>query len=172
MTVGFLKIFPVHRGNVFVASDGITYLLCDGSSYARSSYPSLSPIWPSGAYNSDDTNIHMPDLTDIEIRCWSSEGAFDPDVNSRIALSGVLPVGSGIGSFQDAEMITHAHVDRQATRTIAGGGGQLSTTRIITSAVETQNTSIATGGSGTIGAASSSALKLHHTKVFYYIAAT
>jgi hypothetical protein len=60
MTVGFLKIFPVHRGNVFTASDGVTYLLCDGSSYARTSYPSLSPIWPSGAYNSDDTNIHLP----------------------------------------------------------------------------------------------------------------
>ena len=170
MTVGFLKIFPVHRGAVFTATDGITYLLCDGSSYARTSYPSLSPIWPSGAYGSDDTNIHMPDLTDIELRCWSAEGAFDPEVNSRTALSGVLPVGSGIGSFQDAEMSLHAHVDRQSNRTIAGGGGQLSNQTITQQDVDTVNTAIQ--GTGNVGSADSNALKVHHTKVFYYIAAS
>lgn len=170
MSVGFLKIFPVHRGDVFIASDGISYLLCNGKSYARSSYPSLSPIWPSGAYGSDDTNIHLPDLTDIELRAWSSEGAFDPDVNSRIALSGVLPVGSGIGSFQDAEMSKHAHVDQQVNITIAGGGGQLSNQSVKLEDVNTENTTVQ--GAGSLGAADSNALVLHHTKVFYYIAAS
>jgi hypothetical protein len=112
----------------------------------------------------------MPDLTDIELRAWSPEGAFDPDVNSRTALSGVLPVGSGIGSFQDAEMSKHAHVDQQSNITIAGGGGQLANQTVTTQDVDTQNTSIQ--GTGSVGAADSTALKLHHTKVFYYLAAS
>ena len=67
MAAGFLKIFPVHRGNAFTGSDGINYILLNGLSYARTAYPDLSLLWPSGAYGSDDTNMHMPDLTDLDV---------------------------------------------------------------------------------------------------------
>jgi len=171
MTVGFLKVFPVHRGSVFTGADGISYILCDGSSYPRSSFPSLSPVWPSGSYGSDDTNIHVPDLTDIEIRCWSNQGAYDPDVNSRIALSGSFPVGSGIGSYQAAEMGLHAHVDQQANLTMCGGGNDANAARNVNiNSVATQNISIQ--GTGSLGPNDSNALVLAHTKVFYYIAAS
>jgi len=171
MAVGFLKIFPVHRGDTFVSSNGINYILCNGSSHSRASYPLLSLVWPSGAYGSDDDNIHVPDLTDIQIRAWSDEGFFDPDVNSRIALSVTLPVGSGLGSFQDAEMAVHTHRDSQAS------AGQRSTgnnpnANCAQNTTATPSTGINIQGSGVVGAADSTAMKLPHTKIFYYISAS
>lgn len=171
MAAGFLKIFPVHRGNAFTGSDGINYILLNGLSYARTAYPDLSLLWPSGAYGSDDTNMHMPDLTDLELRAWSSAGYFDPGVEARTALSGTLPVGSGMGSFQDAEMQVHTHLDSQA-----GAGGRSTgnnpnrNAAINSSSVD--STGITIEGSGSVGAADSNALKLAHTKVYFYIAAS
>jgi len=171
MAVGFLKIFPVHRGDAFIGSDGTQYILLNGLSYSRQTYPLLSDIWPSGAYGSDDTNMHMPDLNDVELRAWSSAGYFDPGVNSRIALSGTLPVGSGLGSFQDAEMQVHTHTDSSR------GAGGLSTgnnpnRNCAQNTSFVDSTGITIEGTGVVGPADSTALKLPHTKVYFYIAAS
>lgn len=170
MTVGFVRLFPVHRGTSFVSADNRTYLLCNGSSHSRATYPVLSSVWPSGAYGSTSDNIHLPNLTDIELRCWSA-GGFDPEVNSRIALSGVLPVGSGCGSFQNAGMATHAHVDDQGILIMSGGGGNPPSSTTVNKSLVTTD-SITVSGTGNVGSADVTALKLPHTKVYYYICAT
>lgn len=176
MSVGQVRVFPVHLGKAFTTSQGYTYLLCDGSSYARSTYPVLSQIWPSGAYGSTTSNIHLPDLKDIALRGQTVVfNGTDPDVASRTALSGVLPVTSGIGSFQTGQMKLHTHLDSQTTSTAEQQNnsnskanpnyGDVPTTATIASGYASSTTNV------TISGSVSTATVLPHTKVYFYITA-
>jgi len=106
--LGQLVIMPQSRGDTFSAT-GLTYALCNGQSLLRSSFSSLSAVWPSGAYGSDDTNLVLPDFTDNFLRGCDFERDTDPSVATRSAQAGNIPVTSGIGSFQAFALESHSH---------------------------------------------------------------
>jgi len=178
MAIGNLAMKCVHRGVTYSGIDGVVWLLCNGSSYARSSYPNLSVFWPSGAYGSTSTHIHLPNLTDIYLRGYSPTNGFDPAVETRTALSGILPVGSGCGAFQTASMASHVHQDSQNYD--PGGAGSSVPTQSYSEVVLSGVTSSGTVASGYDGVQSRvqisgtvvEATDVSSTRVYFYIAAT
>jgi len=180
VTVGSIKIFPVHLGDAFTAPNGVVYLLCNGKSYSRSTYSSLSTVWPSGSYGSDDVNIHLPDLNNIALRGQTTYvNSFDPDVASRTALSGSLPTTSGIGSYQASELELHFHLDSQEFDQTYYTAGNAAFTQYQSNNGDVPTTATVVSGYGTsstppvtLSGSSSSSLGLPHTKVYFYITAT
>jgi hypothetical protein len=177
MSVGFIGFKSVHRGLAYVSDDGLTWLLCDGRAVSRATYPNLSNIWPSGAYGSTDTDIHLPNLDNIAFRAQSSYKPYDTDFQSRTALSGTLPVGSGLGSYQVAGMQLHTHQDSQTTSTAAQNRNDGNTYSVLTfTDVPTQAT-IASGYTSTptpvvVSGTTEASLDVAHTKLYFYICAT
>ncbi len=119
----------VHRGDVFV-NNNVTYLLLNGQSASRTTYTEISSVWPSGAYGGGDitTDMHFPDVDGLCLRGADFESNNDPDKSTRTALSGFLPVGDEIGSFQANTIKSHSHVS--GTQNLphpdprCGGGGE------------------------------------------------
>lgn len=178
MAIGNLAMKCVHRGVTYSGTDGVVWLLCNGSSYARSSYPNLSVFWPSGAYGSTSTHMHLPNLTDIYLRGYSPTNGFDPAVETRTALSGILPVGSGCGAFQTANMASHVHQDSQSYE--SGGAGTempFETANTVVLSSVTSSGTVASGYNGVqsrvlISGTVVGATDVSSTRVYFYIAAT
>ena len=115
--IGQISYKSNHRGALYTVNS-VVYALCDGQALSRTSYPKLSNFWPSGAYGSTDTSIHLPDLDNVFLRAHDFSRGVDPDINERFALSDTLPSGDVIGSYQLGDMRAHDHVSGSAERNI------------------------------------------------------
>lgn len=177
MAAGFISFKCVHRGLAYVAADGTTWLLCDGRAVPRSTYPSLSAIWASGAYGSTSTNIHLPDLNNIALRAYPSHKPYDTDFQTRTALSGVLPVGSGIGAYQVANMELHTHDDAQLNYNGGQNRNDGNTYSVLNLQSVSTTATVASGYGSTlspvvISGSAASVTDVSHTKLYFYISAT
>lgn len=107
--IGHIVYSSTHRGTSYT-SNGNTYVLLNGQTVSRSTAGLLSAYWPTDAYGSTSTVCVMPDLSTG--RCFrgsSFDSGRDPDFASRTTSSGQLPVTSGVGSLQSAQMGDHTH---------------------------------------------------------------
>lgn len=115
--IGQINYKSTHRGDLYTV-DNTVYALCNGQALSRATYQRLSYLWPSGAYGSTDTSIHLPDLNGVFLRAKDFSRGVDPDVSERFALSGVLPSGDVVGSYQLGDMRDHIHASGSAERNI------------------------------------------------------
>lgn len=150
MTVGRIVCSLYHMGTL-TTINGRSYALLNGQSVSRSTYTGLSDVWPSGAYRSTTSSMHLPDTNGLYLRGADFGSSNDPDVALRVALSGVLPSGTAVGSYQTANAKSHAHASGTQSATanqIYGGGGENATNS--TGLVSTTD-AIVSGTSASIG---------------------
>jgi microcystin-dependent protein len=85
------------------------WLICDGSTLNRFTYPNLFARIQY-IYGGSGTYFKIPDLRGYFIRSWNWTGGVDPDPRS-------------LGSFQDHALQQHQHIMNWGTRAVASGGG-------------------------------------------------
>lgn len=96
------------------------WLLCDGTSYARTAFPNLFAAISTNFGTASATTFNVPDLRGRFIRGWSSLASGltrDPDSTIRTAMTTGGAVGNLVGSMQLDEFKAHTH----ATTFIAAG---------------------------------------------------
>jgi len=175
--IGRIIFSLTHKGDVFEAS-GATYILLNGQEVDRTTYDQLSDVWASGCYGAGDVDspMHMPDTNGLCLRGADFLSGNDVFVSTRTALSGVIPFGSGIGSYQVNQIKGHSHVSGSMEQThpdcIMGGGGEGPGQASSTSSSTTVSTIEGLNKNRPIHFNKSSVqFDVDHTKVYYYIAA-
>ena len=129
MAVGQVILMFADQGAEFTAGS-ITCLKLNGQEVSRSDHETLSVVWPSGSYGggNDTEPMHMPDTDGMYLRGYAFNSENDPEADTRYAVSGFLPSGNKVGSFQAAQITAHFHVS--GSQNVAGprqqqhGGGE------------------------------------------------
>jgi len=116
--LGHVLFSSVNRGSSFIDAVGNTYVLMNNQTLLRSSFPDLSSYWPNGSFGSTDSLMVIPNIQDLVFRGADIGRGVDIGVSNRTSLSGVIPSGLTIGSYQIADMPSHVHV----SGTIPSGG--------------------------------------------------
>lgn len=94
-------------GDISKIPDG--WLLCDGTPYLRTAYPTLFSVIGESWGNGDGTNtFNVPDLRGYFLRGVDKTTITDIDAADRIALNGGN-TGSNVGSYQQDELASHDH---------------------------------------------------------------
>lgn len=86
-----------------------SWLVCDGTSFARNKYSDLFAAI-GGAFGTDgETNFAVPDLRGYFLRAPDDGKGFDPDTDSRTAMGPDGNVGDKVGSVQPDSVAFHSH---------------------------------------------------------------
>jgi len=88
------------------------YLICDGTSYLRSSYPTLFSAIGTAYGTADVTHFNVPDLRGQFLRGVSGVSANDPDKTSRIPSGFGGNSGNNVGSLQYYQIQSHSHTGK------------------------------------------------------------
>jgi hypothetical protein len=107
--LGHIIYSSYYKGATYQDATKKTYAYCNGQTLLRADYLELSLYFPTGAFGSTATHIHLPDLTNIHLRGLDLGRTVDVDRASRVALSGSAPVGDNLGAYQTATMLLHTH---------------------------------------------------------------
>ncbi len=99
------------------------WLLCDGSSYPRATYPVLSTVIAS-SFGGSGSDFFVPDLRGRFLRGVDGIAGRDPDKASRTASNSGGQTGNNVGSLQADELKAHDHTI-QLTNSAGGFGGSL-----------------------------------------------
>jgi hypothetical protein len=173
MTVGRIVCSLYHLGTITTIQN-TTFALLNGQSVSRSSYPTLSTLWPSGAYTSTSTNIHLPQTNTLYLRGANFGGSGDPDSSVRAALSGTQPSGVSVGSYQISNVKQHAHASGSASADLTSNSQfTTDTSRSKTDAATTTVSTISSSVAGTRPIQFNAAgvdFDVDNTKVYFYIA--
>lgn len=76
------------------------YLICDGASYLRATYPNLFSAIGTAYGTADGTHFNVPDIRGLFLRGVTGASANDPDAISRTALKTGGATGNNVGSYQ------------------------------------------------------------------------
>lgn len=117
--LGHIIFSSVNKGTSFLSATGATYVLMNNQTLLRTSYPYLSNYWPEGSFGSTSGFMVIPNLQDLVLRGADIGRGADENVLNRTSISGVLPSGATVGSYQIAAMPSHIHV----SGTFASGTG-------------------------------------------------
>jgi len=172
MTVGRIVCSLYHLGTITTIQN-TTFALLNGQSVSRSSYPTLSTLWPSGAYTSTSTNIHLPQSNTLYLRGANFGGSGDPDSSVRAALSGTQPSGVSVGSYQISNVKQHLHASGTAP---VGATAPQSINESLTTITSASSSRVSTTSSSVAGTrpiqfnASGVEFDVDNTKVYFYIA--
>lgn len=169
---GQILLSAVHRGTLFSYA-GKTFVLLNGQAISRTTYPTLSTVWPSGAYGGGHTTtpMHMPNTAGLYLRGADFARGADPGSNSRTTLSGILPTASGVGSFQATALKSHSHVSGTQNgpyNSCMEGGGE-GAERNITSSSQLGNGVVILSNTRPVTTNSSTDFDVDHTRVYMYI---
>jgi microcystin-dependent protein len=85
------------------------WLLCDGTSYLRTTYPNLFSIIGASCGAADGTHFNVPDLRGEFLRGVSGASGNDPDAASRTAMNAGGNTGNNVGSVQSDQNKSHDH---------------------------------------------------------------
>lgn len=85
------------------------FLLCDGTSYLRSSYSALFTAIGTAYGTADSTHFNVPDLRGQFIRGQNRTTGTDPDSAGRTALKTGGNTGDNVGSVQSDQFKSHTH---------------------------------------------------------------
>ncbi len=98
------------------------YLLCDGTSYLRTDYPTLFTAIGTNFGAVDGTHFNVPDLRGRFLRGVDGTAGRDPDSASRTAMNTGGNTGNNVGSIQTAAFEAHRH---QTFADVSVGAGAL-----------------------------------------------
>ncbi len=121
------------------------YLLCDGTSYLRSSYPDLFAAIGTAFGAADGTHFNVPPAEGLILRGVDNASGLDPDAASRIACLPGGNAGDAVGSYQTDQVVAHSHNETWAS---GGGGNGIQTVAGSNPVASTLSTG-ATGGNET-----------------------
>lgn len=85
------------------------FLLCDGTSYTRATYPALYSIIGNAYGTASGTTFNVPDMRGRFLRGRDAGVARDPDRASRTASATGGNTGDNLGSIQGSDFISHYH---------------------------------------------------------------
>lgn len=85
------------------------YLLCDGTSYLRASYPALFAAIGTAYGSTDGAHFNVPDMRGAFLRGVSGTSGIDPDANTRVASRVGANSGNNVGSEQSYALQSHFH---------------------------------------------------------------
>ena len=134
------------------APDG--YLLCDGSSVLRVTYPRLFAAIGTAYGSADASHFNLPDLRGKFVRGVNAGASADPDASSRTASASGGNTGNAVGSTQGHAFQTHNHAPSAANFLInqtsagnytLGAGGLASASTATANAQASGGTSQPTG---------------------------
>lgn len=95
---------PAAPAGVIMAFGGTTaptgYLLCDGTSYLRATYPNLYAAIQTAFGSADGTHFNVPDFRGQFLRGVSGTSSNDPDKGSRSAMAPGGNINNNVGSIQ------------------------------------------------------------------------
>ncbi len=98
------------------------YLLCDGTSYLRATYPILFTAIGTAYGTADGTHFNVPDMRGMFPRGTDNGAGNDPDASSRTAANPGGNTGDNVGSFESWATETHHHQVTNYANTNPGGG--------------------------------------------------
>jgi microcystin-dependent protein len=145
-------INSVVPSGVITAYGGVSaptgYLMCDGTSYLRATYPNLFTAIGTAYGTADSTHFNVPDLRGLFPRGTDNGAGNDPDTLSRTAQNPGGNTGDNVGSLQADAFENHIHASNLYTLTGGGpfvvSGGQSGNAQI-----GQANTTTATGSTST-----------------------
>lgn len=85
------------------------WLMCDGTSYLQSSYPSLYTAIGNAYGAADGAHFNVPDLRGRFLRGVDGGAGRDPDTSSRTAMATGGNTGDNVGSVQSDAFKSHTH---------------------------------------------------------------
>lgn len=104
------------------------FLLCDGTSYLRATYPNLFSVISTSYGSADSTHFNVPDFRGQFLRGVSGTSTNDPDKASRTVMNTGGNTGNNIGSIQSYQIQSHTHpVQTNDQSTGATSGAAFST---------------------------------------------
>lgn len=172
--IGHVLLSAYHKGTLF-SENNASYALMNGQLLSRTTYPTLSAYWPTGAYGSTSNTMVLPDLggSGLYLRGHAYNNGYDPNLSTRTVTSGTLPVApSGIGTIQYATMKSHIHTEgtqSSAGYTFGQGGGDGNPSYPNTGSFTSQTASSPSGAAIVSSAADAATTDLCHMKFFPYI---
>lgn len=89
--------------------ENVVYILADGRSISKTTYPTLYAVI-SGRYGQSGDNFTLPDMRGYYLRGDSLNSNRDADNSSRV-LYGPNATGSGVGTYQPAGGFSHTHTN-------------------------------------------------------------
>lgn len=113
------------------ASSPTGYLLCDGTSYLRATYPNLFTAIGTAYGAADGTHFNVPDLRGRFQRGVSNGSGNDPDAASRTASNAGGNTGDNVGSLQADAFSAHSHYYPSAQLN-SGGGSSVFSPSVVT----------------------------------------
>ncbi len=99
------------------------WLLCDGTSYLRATYPDLYAAVGNAFGTVDGTHFNVPDLRGRFLRGVDGAAGRDPDDASRTAMNTGGNTGDNVGSVQGDEVGPHSHAISASTTNSSGSTG-------------------------------------------------
>ncbi len=118
------------------------YLMCDGTSYLRTTYPALFAVIGTSCGAADGTHFNVPDKRGYFPRGVSGTSGNDPDASSRTAMNPGGNTGNNVGSIQSDAYPSHTHAENGVT-----GGGGIVGLQVVTGGT-VAGTDLQTGSSG------------------------
>lgn len=100
----------------------IGWLLCDGTSYLRSTFPQLFAVIGTAFGSADGTHFNVPDARGYFPRAVDSGAGRDPDASSRTAMNPGGNTGDNVGSIQGGGVQSHVHPTQTGSNPTGGGG--------------------------------------------------
>jgi len=100
-------------------------LLCDGSSYLRTTYPALFAAIGTSFGSADGNSFNVPDFRGRFLRGVTGASANDPDTASRTVMNTGGNTGNSVGSVQAYQLSAHTHNQGNLTANINHNGGNI-----------------------------------------------
>lgn len=122
------------------------WLLCDGSSVSRTTYPNLFAAIQTNYGSADGASFNLPDLRGRFVRGTDNGAGNDPDATARTTSAAGGNTGDSVGSYQADQFASHTHSISYQNAAAQGGGGFSGTT--FTSNSGTGGGTIATASAG------------------------
>lgn len=85
------------------------YLLCDGTSYLRATYPNLYSAIGNAYGTVDGTHFNVPDFRGLFLRGVTGSSSNDPNASTRTASNPGGNAGNNVGSLQQDQVGPHTH---------------------------------------------------------------
>lgn len=96
------------------------WLLCDGSSVLRATYPDLFTAIGTAYGTADGTHFNIPDFRGRFLRGTDNGSGRDPDAGSRTAMNTGGNTGDNVGSIESSGIISHTHTQNSHNHTQDG----------------------------------------------------
>ncbi len=112
------SIIPAGLSCPFCGTSAPTgWLMCDGASYLRSTYPDLFAVIGTSVGAADGTHFNVPDLRGRFLRGVDNGAARDPDAAGRTAMATGGNTGDNVGSIQADAFDSHNHTQNSHNHT-------------------------------------------------------